>query len=225
MWEPQAAALTGSFRVVRPDLRGFGDTPLPAEPYSHGRDVVVLMDHLGVPAACVVGSSLGGRVALEMATSFPDRVERLVLLCPALAGFPATPDADAFEEAEERLIEDGDVAGAVELNVRTWLGPEADEATRDSVRRMQRHAFDVQLAAEAEGAQPTLERPDVDPAEIRAPTLVVTGGKDMDHFQAVAAHLAATIPDSRQVRLDWAGHLPSLERPEPVTSLIADFCR
>jgi len=224
MWEPQWKPLSESLRVVRPDLRGFGETPLPPGPFSFAADVVELLDELGIERPCVVGSSLGGRVALELATVAPERVERLVLLCPALAGFPRTPAAQAFDEAEDALLERGDVAGYVELNVSTWLGPEASEAVRERVRQMQRRAVEVQLEAEAGPEQPELAPVPVDPATIAAPALVVAGGADMDHFQAVAAHLAQTMPKARLLRLDWAGHLPSLERPDAVTALIADFC-
>lgn len=223
MWDPQWDPLTQSFRVVRPDLRGFGETPLPPGRFSFAADVVELLDHLGVERACVVGSSLGGRVALELAATAPRMVERLVLLCPALAGFP-TPDADAFEKAEEALYEVGDIDGFVELNVATWVGPEANDEVRDLVRAMQRRAAEVQIAAESEPEPPELHSIDVDPATIACPSVVVSGGADLDRFQAVAAHLTKAIPNARGVHLEWAGHLPSLERPDVVTALVADFC-
>lgn len=223
MWQPQWVPLAESFRVVRPDLRGFGETPLPPGRFSSAADVVELLDHLGLERARVVGSSLGGRVALELAVAAPDRVERLVLLCSAFKGLEPTPDAQAFGEAEEAMLEKGDLDGFVELNVATWLGPEAGEATRDLVRVMQRRAAEVQLAAEQRPEQPELESVDVDPAAVSTAALIVSGGSDMDHFQLVAAHLAASMPKARHVHLDWAGHLPSMERPETVTELIADF--
>jgi len=225
MWEPQSGPLVESFRVVRPDLRGFGETSLPPGRFSYAADLIELLDHLGIERAAVVGSSFGGRVAMELAVTNPDRVERLVLLCPALAGFPQTADAVAFGEAEEALLKAGDIEGAVALNVSTWLGPDADERTCSDVAMMQRHGFEVQLAAETGPEQPELDRVEVHPAVINAPALVVSGGQDMDHFRAVAAHLAETMPNARRVHLDWAGHLPSLERPEAVTALIRDFCR
>jgi len=225
MWEPQWWPLSESFRVVRPDLRGFGETPLPPGRFSFVDDVVTFLDHLGIERTAVVGSSLGGRVAMELAATAPERVERLVLLCPALAGFPQSPDANAFDEAEDMLWERGDVDGYVELNVSTWLGPEADEPTRELVRVMQRRAAEVQMAAESAAEPPELDPVQVDPAAIVAPTLVVSGGADMDHFQARAAHLEEAIPNARRVHLDWAGHLPGLERPDVVTALISDFCR
>ncbi|HYJ69663.1 MAG TPA: alpha/beta hydrolase [Nocardioidaceae bacterium] len=222
MWQPQWEPLAERFRAVRCDLRGWGDTPIPAERFSNGGDVIALLDHLDVERAAIVGSSFGGRVALEVAATYPDRVGRLVLLCPGFRGLEPTAAADAFDEREDALAEAGDIDGLVDHNVATWLGPEADTSARDLLREMQRHAFEVQLAADARPEQPELERVDVDPAQIGSPTVVVSGGRDMDHFQAIAAHLATTIPHARLIELDWAGHLPSMERPEETTGLIID---
>ncbi len=193
MWDAQAAALKSSYRVIRPDLRGFGETPLPSEPFSFGDDVIDLLDHLDVERSAFVGSSLGGRVALEVAVTRPERVASLLLLCPAFRGASATPNAEAFRAEEDRLLSVGDVDAAVELNVATWLGPDASEACRDLVRAMQRHAFEVQLAEKAIAAEPQLTPVDVDPRQISVPTLVVSGSLDMDYFQHIDRHLVRSI--------------------------------
>lgn len=223
MWSRQVEALSHSHRVVAPDLPGFGDSALPAGSFSTHGLLVELLDHLGIEDVAVVGSSFGGRVALELASQAPDRVRSLVLLCAASRGVESTPAAEAFEEEEERLLEAGDVDGAVALNVDTWLGPEADDATRELVRVMQRHAFDVQIPADSWPDPPQPERVEPDLTSITVPTFVVAGGRDLDFFQNVARHLAATIPDSHLVELPWAAHLPSLERPDEVTALLTGF--
>jgi 3-oxoadipate enol-lactonase len=109
----------------------------------------------------------------------------------------------------------------VELNVATWLGPEASEEWRERLREMQRHALAVQLAAEAGGDGPEAARVDPSPTEVTAPTVVVSGDLDMDHFRNIAIRLSAEIPDCRLVTLPWAAHLPSLERPDETSVLIA----
>jgi pimeloyl-ACP methyl ester carboxylesterase len=225
MWDPLVPALSHAFRVVRPDLRGFGDSPQPPGPYTDADDVNDLLESIGVPEAAVVGSSFGGRVALELAVTHPGRVSSLVLLCPAHRGVAPTPSVEAFSEEEGRLLEAGDLDGAVALNVRTWLGPQADEETRERVARMQRHAFEIQLAADAVEPGPQPRRVDVDPNAIAVPTVVVSGALDLDHFRAVADHLAGQIPGAESVRLSWAGHLPSLERPDAVLALLLDVLR
>jgi 3-oxoadipate enol-lactonase len=217
MWEPQWQSWGERFHVVRCDLRGFGESPVPEHSYADIADIVELLDDRGIERATVVGSSYGGRVALELATHYLDRVAGLLLLCAAYRGLEPTADLEAFGEAEETLVEGGDIEGAVQLNVDTWLGPEADESTRDAVAAMQRRAFELQIPAED---LPGPDRRDVDLAAIVVPALVVAGSHDVDHFGGVARHLAAAMPRARLLTLPWAGHLPSLERPAAVTALL-----
>ena len=87
MWEPQVASLASSYRVLAPDLRGFGQHPHQPGPFSHAEDVLELLDQVGLEEAALVGSSFGGRVALETAATAPDRVSALVLVCTASAVF------------------------------------------------------------------------------------------------------------------------------------------
>lgn len=222
MWDPQVAALSAaSHRVVRLDLVGHGGTPVPPGRFDEAGEVAGLLDRLGIDELALVGASGGGRLALEFAARWPDRVTALALLCTALRGHPAGPGLEAFDEREEALLEAGDVAGAVDLNVDLWLGPEAGDATRELVRTMQRHAFDVQLAAEDVPYEPVRTEPDL--SRITAPTLLVTGAHDLPDFREIALHLAGVLPKARHVELDWAGHLPSLERPEAVNELLRDF--
>lgn len=177
-----------------------------------------LLDHLGIQTTVVVGSSGGGHVALQVAALAPHRVSALVLLCAAADGVEPTADLRAFAEQEDALLEVGDVDGATELNVTTWLGPEADDATRENLRVMQHDAFRVQLAAGADTAE---DEPDVDVSHITAPTTVVCGAHDLESFRLVAGHLVTALPNAEHIDLPWAGHLPNLERPAEITALIA----
>ncbi|KGN42574.1 alpha/beta hydrolase [Knoellia aerolata DSM 18566] len=223
MWAAVAAGLEATHRVVRPDLRGFGDTPLPGEAYADADDVAQLLDALGVTAATVVGASFGGRVALELAARHPDRVHSLVLVCPAYRGLEVTdPAVLAFGDREDELVEAGDVEAATELNVQFWLGPKASPDVRADLARMQRRAFEVQLAAGLVEPAPRPERVEVDPTALRVPTLVVAGAHDVAHHRDVATLLAREIPGAELVELPWAGHLPALERPDAMTDLLLD---
>jgi len=125
-----------------------------------------------------------------------------------------------FGEREDALLETGNIAGATELNVRTWLGPHADDAVREKVRQMQRHAFDVQLAA-VEGSEPI--RAQIDLAAITAPTLLISGSHDLADFRLIAVRLSEQLAYARHLELAWAGHLPSLERPDLLNPVLIDF--
>lgn len=223
MWEVQRRALEGRYAVWAPELRGFGERPHEPGPFSHTDDVLALLDAHGVERAALVGSSFGGRVALETATVAPERVTALVLLCGAAPLVQATEDAEAFDEEEERLLEAGDLDGAVELNVRTWLGPSADQTARELVRTMQARAFELDGAAEALSPPVALHRPEIDLQALTMSALVVSGGHDLLFFRQTARHLAEHLPQAEAVTLDWAGHLPSLERPEETASLVAGY--
>ncbi|MER7582421.1 alpha/beta fold hydrolase [Kitasatospora sp. NPDC097691] len=221
MWDAQWQPLVDAgYRVVRCDFRGFGDSPLADGPYSDTADVLALLDHLGIESAALVGASHGGRIALTAAALRPDAVRALLLLAPGMPGHQPSETLRAFGGREDALIEAGDIDGAVELNVETWLGPEADETVRASVRRMQRHAFDVQ-----EEAKFGPDREEVDLSLITAPTLAVGGAHDVPDFREIAAALPGLLPNARHLELPWAGHLPSLERPEETTALVLDFLR
>jgi 3-oxoadipate enol-lactonase len=223
MWDPQWPALADAgYRVVRCDFRGFGATPVPQGPHNDAEDVLALLDELGVGPVAVVGASGGGRVALEFAARWPQRVTALALLCAAMPGHEPTDALRDFWQREGELIDADDIAGAVELNVSTWLGPEASEATREQVRLMQRHAFEVQLAAPQEYEPVKVA---IDLGAITAASLVVSGTKDLPDFRLIAARLATLLPGARQVELPRAGHLPTLERPQEMSALLTAFLR
>jgi pimeloyl-ACP methyl ester carboxylesterase len=221
MWDRQMPVLVDAgYRAVRCDFRGFGETPMPDRPYNNAQDVADLLDELGIERAAFIAASGGGRVALEIAARWPQRVTSLALLCTALAGHEPSAELRAFGEREEALFEAGDIAGATELNVDTWLGPHADEATREKVRQMQRHAFEVQLAA-VEEVEPI--RFETDLSAVTMPCLLISGGHDLADFRRIAAQLSDQLPDARLLELAWAGHLPNLERPDAVKPVLIDF--
>jgi 3-oxoadipate enol-lactonase len=223
MWDPQWQALIDSgHRAVRCDFPGYGETPAADRPFDTAADVLAVLDALEIREATLVGSSYGGRVALQVAARWPDRVHALVLLCAGMPGHEPSERLRAYGEREDALIEAGDVAGVVEFDVDTWLGPSADEQARDRVRLMLRHALEVQLAAGEEVEQ---VEPPVDLSAIRARCLAVSGPYDFPDFTQIAAEIPTLLPQARHVELPWAGHLPSLERPDEVTELLLAFLR
>ena len=221
MWDPQVPALVAAgFRAIRCDLNGFGESPMPTGLHNDADDVLATLSSLTVDDFAIVGASGGGRVALEIAARRPARVSALLLLCTAMAGFERGPELRAFGEREDALLEAGDLDGAAELNAVQWLGPEADQKTHAAVRMMQRHVFDVQWGVDEEPEQRTYE---YDLAEVTARTLLVTGAHDLPDFTAIADRLAATLPAAKRLDLSWAGHLPSMERPDLLNPVMLEF--
>jgi 3-oxoadipate enol-lactonase len=97
MWDPQWPVLAeAGYRVMRCDFRGFGSTPVPQGPYSDADDVLDVADELGLGPIALVGSSHGGKVALEIAARQPERVTALALLCSAMPGHEPSEVLRAF---------------------------------------------------------------------------------------------------------------------------------
>jgi pimeloyl-ACP methyl ester carboxylesterase len=216
MWDTQVEELSADHTVVRCDLRGYGRSqPDPGSDASDAEDVLALLDHLGVDTFALVGASYGGFVALQVASAVPERLEKLVLLDPAAE--VAVPDdrLREFWRREGELLEAGDLDGATDLNVATWLGPDAADDHRELLWRMQRNAFDLQTSDDDEDH----ELP-VDLDRITAPTTVVVGEHDLPFFRDTARILAERLPQAELVELPWAAHLPSLERPFETAHLV-----
>jgi len=231
MWEPLVAHLVDAgHRTIACDLRGFGRTPLEPGVVSNAGDVVALLDELAIDRATVVGASFGGRVALELALRAPERVAALVLLAPGLDEFDASPELDAFAEAEDAMVEAQDADGVVGLNVRFWVErpgerdpADVDPEVLDLVATMQRAAYDAQIGIDAEFEEtetPVARRL----GEIAAPALVVVGADDVADFRAIAARLADELPGAGPVvTIPRAAHLPALERPDAVAAVVLPF--
>ena len=216
MWDGVVPALhDAGLKVVRPDLRGFGSRPVGVGEFSHARDVLSLLDGLGADTVDLVGASLGGRVALQVAALAPQRVRSLALLAPALPDWDyADPDLTAYGEAEEAAIARGDIDAAVELNVRFW----ADRLGREDqayVAEAQRRAFELG-GESAEEEEVPLEL-----GAITAETLVLVGDQDNPDFVAIARHLAETLPGPDLRVVEGAGHLLALEDPDETAGALA----
>lgn len=221
MWDPQWTALIDAgYRLVRCDFRGFGDAPVPPHPYNDAEDILALLDVLDIKQAAFIASSYGGKVALEFAARWPQRTTALALLCSAAHRHNPSAALKAFDAREDSLLQAGDIAGAVELNVTTWLGPAADAKTQAAVRQMQRHAFDLQLAA---ADAPGRTRTEFDLSAITAPTLALSGELDLPDFRHFATQLPTILPNAHHLELPGAAHLPNLEHPTETTAALFTF--
>jgi 3-oxoadipate enol-lactonase len=215
MWDPLVAELGRAHAPLRHELRGFGNTPLPAEGrFSNADDLAASMEQPSV----LVGASYGGQVCLELAAARPELALGLVLLAAVIPGHSWSREAEAFFEEEERLLEAGGIDAATELNVSFWAGG-AEPSVKMLVGEMQRRAFELQLGSDAEVTEP--ER--IELGSITAPALVMTGDRDIDDFQRIGDRLAAELPGARRATIAGAGHLPALERPRETAVLLADF--
>jgi 3-oxoadipate enol-lactonase len=216
MWRPVVERLEDRYWLIVPDMRGHGTTPMPPGPYSDVDDVLGVLDDLELENVAVAGCSFGGRVALQLATAAPERVNALALFASALDwSDPPAPELKAFWDEEERLVEGGDIDAAVELTVRAWSrDPETEELVADMARR----GFELQAGVEAEAREHPIDLP-----SIAVPTLVVSAGLDYPDFARIADRIAAEVPGAQRAEVADSGHLIPLERPDATVELLKPF--
>ena len=235
MWDDLFGRLSGKFQSVRYDLRGFGRSSFPGGPFSHAADLDALFETVGIDSATVIGTSLGGEIAIDFSLAYPLRVNRLVLAASALGGYQWSQEVQRFAVAEDAALDVGDVDKAVELNLRMWVdgpnrGSSAVSATvRESVREMQRNAFEKQLRAYEQESPPPSPTIDLQPpaaarlSDIDVPTLVVVGDQDALDILKIADQLAKEIPKARKAVIPGTAHMLGLEKPGEFGELVMAF--
>ncbi|MEU4343946.1 3-oxoadipate enol-lactonase [Nocardia sp. NPDC023852] len=220
MWAPQVAALSAAHEVIVVELRGHGESPTPAGPYTIDElagDVLALLDRLDRCAVHLVGLSLGGAVAQWIATHAPTRVRTLTLLCTA-AKFDA-PQGWLNRAATVRASGTAAIAEAV---VARWFSgalAERDPALIARCRAMVATTDAEGYAACCEAIASWDGRADL--ARITAPTLVIAGAQDPATTPVDLRLVAEGIANSALHVLDPAAHLASVEQAGPVSALIA----
>lgn len=228
-WCAPAWAESGH-HVVAYDRRGFGETEYQPEPHDALGDLMAVMDATNAKPAVIVGNSLGGGLALDLALIHPDRVRALVLIAPSPSGYPTDewPLSEA-EAAQDQLVEDASESGDLELvnrlEIRYWLdGTEQDEgrvsgAARELMRDMNGRALNAGPVGEAADGPPAWPRL----AELDVPTLVVAGGYDLPGVLQICSRIAELAPRSELAVIDKAAHCPSLDAPDELNRLILRF--
>jgi 3-oxoadipate enol-lactonase len=229
MWEPQVESFSAAHKVLRADLPGFGRSPYVGKEISYRGALREALDAAGIDRAAIVGVSLGGNTALELALESPERVSALVLVGPGLAGHEWSEEVEAFGAEEEGALARGDLEAAVETNLRMWLaGPRRELESiepelRELVAEMQRDAFRLQKG------QDDVRTVRLDPpaperlGDVGVPTLVVTGDEDVPDIHQIADRLVAGIPGAQRATIAGAAHLPNLERPDEFDRIVLGF--
>jgi 3-oxoadipate enol-lactonase len=223
MWEPQLAAFAEHFRVLRYDPRGHGQSDAPAGAYSLdrlGRDVVELLDALGIDTAAFCGLSMGGMVGQWLGIYAPERIEKLILCnTSSYMGPPASWDGRI------KLVTAEGMGALTEAVLERWFTPafradasEALDSVRSQLLATNPHGYagccaairDMDLRRTA-----TL---------VELPTLIIAGREDpatpLDHSEA----LQKAIRGSQMVAFD-AAHLSNVEVPEGFTAVALGFLK
>lgn len=221
MWQPQVAALTQRFRVLRYDTRGHGKSSVTPGPYSIpqlGADVIALLDHLGLQRVHFCGLSMGGITGMWLGVNHADRLHKLVL-CNT-AAYIGPPENWTNRAAAVERDGVGSIAAAV---VDKWLTPDfaAQQPQLVEHLRAMLSATDAQgYAANCRAVRDSDLRRDIQ--RITAPTLVISGAGDIPTPPADGRYLADNIPGAKYVEL-YAAHLSNLQQVEGFNQAVTDF--
>ncbi len=226
LWQPQLDALAGRYRLIAPDLRGFGGSSATdgraVSMDEYADDIAMLLDQIGIARAVVGGISLGGYVALAFALRHPQRLRGLVLANTRAGADP--PDWAAIREDMVRTVLARGAEAVVESYGDKPFRPDCPEAIKDEVRSAIRRQPTAGLVS---GTRGMAQRPDRSPllGSIHVPTLVIHGTEDRYVPVAEAETMHRAIAGSRYACLAGAGHLSNVDSAEAFNAALDEFLR
>lgn len=225
MWDEQFEQLAQTHRVLRYDADAHGNSTLPPDAYWDSANLRELLNTLGIERAVLVGLSLGGKTAIDLAIENPERVEAIVAVSSGLSGYRF--ESDVYLELRDVMIQAwraGDFDAVAEAFQRAWTdGPQrapedVDPEVREKVRMMARngleHAMEGRLID-----PPAIERLD----ELELPMLMVVGELDLPGIHEIADKVVAANPNAELVVVPDVAHMVNLEAPEAFNELLLGY--
>jgi len=221
MWDAQVEPLTKHFRLVRYDRRGHGKSGVPKGPYTMerlGRDVLAVLDGLGIQKINWCGLSMGGMVGQWLGANAPQRIERLILSNTSCY----FPDKTAWNDRIKFVREKG-LAALAGPNMERWFTKGFRERSPETIARM----VEMFVATPLEGyigcgeAVRDMDHRELLP-KIKAPTLVIIGKHDPATTPEAGEYIRSHIPGATHVVLD-AAHISNIEQSAAYTSAVLDF--
>ena len=232
-WDPVVPHLTGAgYRVLRYDMRGFGDsTSEPVEFIAH-QDLLAVLDFFDVRKAAVAGNSMGAHFSIDAVLAAPDRFVALLWIGGGINGYDrdVLPSEDELFEAEGAAEEAGDWDLAAELDTRIWVdgwvdgvnqpATRVDAAVREAIKGWDRELLEPgREFGNRIKASPAIDRL----GEIEIPTLVAIGDLDTSGTRAAADVLAEGVEGARLVHFPTAAHIIGMEAPDELAAAMLDL--
>ena len=228
LWEPQMRNIPEGWRLVTPDLRGFGgstelDSVSALSIADYAADVVDLLEELGVTRAVIGGCSMGGYAALALYQSTPELFDGLIL-ANTRAGADS-PEARANRRNMLAIVDREGASGVAREMMPKLLGKTTNESNSDAesfIRRLIKQQSPVAIRG---GIHRMMHRPDSTPllAQVSVPTLVITGAEDEMIPVEESRRMASGIRGAKLVVVPGAGHLASLEQPDAFNAALNGF--
>lgn len=226
MWAPQREALSGKFRLVTPDLRGFGQSGIGEGESTMellADDVHALLLELRLDRVVLGGLSMGGYVTFAFYRKFPRAVQGLILADTRAQADSEEARQGRFEIAS--LAEREGVTAVTEHLLPKLLGESTLEGKPEVVERVRAMILEAPPAGVARALRGMAARPDSTPllGQIQCPALVLVGAEDKLAPLAEAESMARAIPLARFETIPAAGHLSNLEQPVAFSAALENF--
>jgi len=235
MWDAQFSTFARHARALRYDMRGYGKSTFSQGAFSNRDDLYDLLEFLGIQQAHFVACSMGSLAVTDFALEHPEKVKSLVLVSPALSGYPyeGQPPQLVLEMIEARKA--GNLEHAAEFQAQIWAdGPKRTSAqSNQEVHQLVRQMSLDSLTLQAEVIRETaflIEEPLNPPAmgrleQINVPTLVIVGDLDDDSEMAIAEVLTTRINSAQKAIIQGTAHLPNMEKPEEFNQIVLGFLK
>lgn len=228
MWEGQQKALPAGWRLIAPDLRGFGGSSieLPDESPSmddYAGDVIDLLGELNIASAVIGGCSMGAYAAMAVARLAPKLLRGLVLIDTRASA--DTPEGRANRRTMLALLDREGPSGVARDMMPKLLGKTTLDQRHDVEPVVRRLVKGQSVAALRGGIQRMMERPDASATlqQVTTPMLVIVGEEDVLTPPDEARKIAALNPKAQLHVIPRAGHLPSLEDPQSLNEILERF--
>ena len=230
MYDEQFGELSRQCRVLRYDLHGFGRSSWPEGPYTHYDALRELLNQLEIDHVTLLGTSLGGGVALDFTLTYPEMVDALVTVASGISGYPQTPEDERLFAPVVQAFTDNDYTTAIDLMIHIWVdGPDRDPREVDAnLRERVRALYTDVLLRTREGGRPPMQ---IDPPaygrldQIHVPTLVLVGDQDIPAVKAQAEQITSAVEGAREVLLPNVAHLINMEIPQEFNRIVLEFLR
>jgi pimeloyl-ACP methyl ester carboxylesterase len=228
MWDEQFEEFAKHFRVIRYDARNHGLTESEKGTYNYYEDLKALCDNLQIEKTALLGLSMGGRISIDFAIAYPEKVWALVLAAPGVSGYNFdSKECGEFNKKYMAAYQSGNFKEMVEVFLQGWTdGPsrqssEVDPKVREKTKQMaldheRHHGSGIQMG---ELDPPALNRLD----EIKAPTLAIVGDLDMPDILDIVNRVDTHAENSQKVIIHGAAHMVNMEKPILFNELVLDF--
>jgi 3-oxoadipate enol-lactonase len=229
LWDSQWSSFSKKYKVIRYDVRGFGQSDRAHDPHNPTEDLKALLDYLKIDKAHLIGFSMGGNIALNFAANYPERVNKIVAVDADLDGFTNyTPE---LKGTFDKIIYLASHQGWHDEEQEVWLRS----------RLMRLYAADnraiinlSEITADYHGDH--FINPRINPnfgtpttlellPNIKASTLVIIGEKDEESIHRIGRVLTEKIPAAQKIIIKDAGHLSNLDKPKVFNKTVMQFLK